>query len=162
MHYHWVFLSLFGLSSPALADTAGPDAIQEAACRWIETYTGGDLDALMQLYDPEASVMLHGQPALHGLMAIREFFSSAADDGSTRFDLLIDNIVVHGDLAHLVSRYWLERTDADGEVSYRDAGRSLLIYRKSDRGAWRIYVDIDQSTPDARWEDRPETDSSCS
>ena len=33
---------------------------------------------------------------------------------------------------------------------YRDAGRSLLVYKKEE-GSWKVAADIDQSTPDVTW-----------
>jgi ketosteroid isomerase-like protein len=145
---------------PGAAAGAEAAGVREAACRWIAVYGSGDLDALMALYEPDARVMLHGQAGLQGREAIRAFFAAGAGEGETDFELIIDEIVVHGDLAHLISRYWLQRRDAAGTPVYRDVGRSLLLYRRhGDR--WRIYLDIDQGTPDARWEDRPADGGSC-
>jgi ketosteroid isomerase-like protein len=33
---------------------------------------------------------------------------------------------------------------------YRDAGRSMLVYKK-EHGQWKIAADIDQSSPDVTW-----------
>jgi hypothetical protein len=33
---------------------------------------------------------------------------------------------------------------------YRDAGRSMLIYKK-ENGEWKIAADIDQASPDVAW-----------
>lgn len=145
---------------PGAAPVAGEAGVREAACRWIAVYGSGDLDALMALYEPDARVMLHGQPGLQGREEIRAFFAAGSGEGETDFELIIDEIVVHGELAHLISRYWLERRDGAGTPVYRDVGRSLLLYRRHGN-SWRIYLDIDQGTPDARWEDRPADGGSC-
>ena len=142
------------LTSQLLAcDTPSEDqnaAIEIVAQEWIEKFTSGDLDALMTLYEPDAFVALHGQPSLRGVAEIREYFSSRIGSPGIRFDLDIEQIEIHGDVAHLISKYWFE-LPIEGRDPYRDTGRSLLIYKKSDGHNWRIYVDIDQATPDVSW-----------
>lgn len=122
-------------------------AIHAAAREWISAFKAGDLDALMQLYDPDAYVALHDQPALRGIEAIRAYFAPRVGQGDVEFLLDIERIEVTGDTAHLISGYWFTMR-LPGQPEYRDAGRSLLLYRKSRSGRWRIYLDIDQGTPD--------------
>ena len=122
-------------------------AIHAAARQWITAFKAGDLDALVRLYDPDAYVALHDQPALRGIDAIRDYFAPRVGQGKVEFLLDIERIEVTGRTAHLISGYWFTM-QLPGKPEYRDAGRSLLIYRKSRSGQWRIHVDIDQGTPD--------------
>ena len=138
-------------SGDALVPGSGPArdraAIHAAARQWIVAFKAGDLDALMALYDPEAYVALHDQPALRGIDAIRAYFAPRVGQGKVEFLLDVERIEVTGRTAHLISGYWFTM-QLPGSPEYRDAGRSLLIYRKSASGQWRIHVDIDQGTPD--------------
>jgi uncharacterized protein (TIGR02246 family) len=140
---------LVGSAAPVAGSGSARDraAIHAAARQWITAFKAGDLDALMQLYDPGAYVALHDQPALRGTDAIRAYFAPRVGQGSVEFLLDIERIEVTGRTAHLISGYWFTLR-RPGQPEYRDAGRSLLIYRKSSSGQWRIYVDIDQATPD--------------
>ncbi|MEZ5459185.1 MAG: DUF4440 domain-containing protein [Steroidobacteraceae bacterium] len=122
-------------------------AVQRAARDWIDAFKRGDLDALMALYEPDAYVALHGQPALRGIEAVRNYFAPRVGRGQVEFLLDIERIDVRGSIAHLVSGYWFT-LDLPGQPRYEDAGRSLLIYRRGARGQWRIHLDIDQDTPD--------------
>jgi len=45
------------------------------------------------------------------------------------FEIDIEEIQIHGGVAHLLSKYYLT-AKADGKT-YRDAGRSLLIYKRN-------------------------------
>jgi ketosteroid isomerase-like protein len=56
----------------------------------------------------------------------------------------------HGEIAYIISKYWLKATDKETGNTYLDAGRSLLVYKKQS-GRWKIAADIDQSTPDVSW-----------
>ena len=140
----------------APAQYAGLSAEAQAVCdhgkAWIARFKAGDIDGLMALYEPDAQVALHDQRKLTGTAQIREFFApSLAARPEVSFDLHVEDIRIHGDLAVLVSRYWYTSTARRGE-RYQDAGRSALIYKrvpgKSGHAQWRILLDIDNNTPD--------------
>ncbi|MEM9313869.1 MAG: DUF4440 domain-containing protein [Pseudomonadota bacterium] len=118
--------------------------------QWSKHYRQGNLDALMALYTDDAFVALHGQPALEGRAAIRRYFNERLGQADTTFELVYEQIEFHGDVAHIISRYWLRAVNRRTGAVVTDAGRSLLIYRWQ-AGQWRIAVDIDQATPDVRW-----------
>ncbi len=140
------------LFNPARADEAADvAAIEQVAQRWIDLYTAGDLDRLMTLYTEDAIVALHGRPALRGVEQIRNFFAPGMGKSRVTFEIDIEEIQVHGDSAHLLSKYYLTAEPMDGGDIYRDAGRSLLIYKRNADNEWKLYLDIDQATPDARF-----------
>jgi len=138
-------LFLGGGCAPERNDVA---LIEAAADEWIVAFRTGDIDALMSLYMPNAFVALHGQPALRGSDEIRAYFAPKMGTANVEFLLEYEQIEVHGDVAHLVSKYWYTGTPKEGGDPYRDAGRSALIYKRDTDGRWKIYLDIDQATPD--------------
>ena len=118
--------------------------------KWAHYYEQADLNGLMTLYVDDAIVALHGQPALFGISAIREYFSTRIGKAESVFELDYELRETHGDIAYIISKYWLKATDNETGVVYKDAGRSLLVYKKHD-GQWKIAADIDQATPDVAW-----------
>ncbi len=135
-------------------DTQGlteEDAIREAGAQWTRYYQAADLAGLMTLYQPDAVVALHGQPALFGLPAIREYFSTRLGGPEAQFELDYEVIRVEDEIAYIISKYWL--SIGEGEDAVRDAGRSLLVYRRGSDDRWRIEADIDQATPDVVFAD---------
>jgi len=141
-----------GLSNQAVADEAKDiAAIEQVAQRWIELYTAGDLDRLMTLYTQDAVVALHGRPAMRGVEQIRNFFAPGMGKSRVTFEIDIEEIQVHGDTAHLLSKYYLTSEPKAGGDTYRDAGRSLLIYKRNAHNEWKLYLDIDQATPDVQF-----------
>jgi len=54
---------------------------------WAKFYEAGDLDGLMTLYMDDVVVALHGQPALFGKAAVREYFSSRIGKSTAKFEL---------------------------------------------------------------------------
>ena len=147
-------LMLLGLalSNQAVADQAKDiAAIEQVAQRWIDLYTAGDLDRLMTLYTDDAIVALHGRPAMRGVEQIRNFFAPGMGKSRVTFEIDIEEIQVHGDMAHLLSKYYLTAEPKSGGDVYRDAGRSLIIYKRNADNEWKLYLDIDQATPDAQF-----------
>lgn len=139
-------LVVFLLGAIASADE-GP--IQAEGSLWARYYKAGDLDALMTLYHDNVVVALHGQPALYGKAAVREYFSSRIGKADTEFELDYELEEIHGDIAYIISKYWLVAVERESGETYRDAGRSLLVYKRDASGNWLIAADIDQATPDA-------------
>ena len=118
--------------------------------KWANYYEKEDLEGLMSLYVDDAIVALAGQPALFGIGAIREYFSTRIGKAESIFELDYELRETHGDIAYIISKYWLKATDKNSGEVYLDAGRSLLVYKRQD-GRWKIAADIDQATPDVTW-----------
>ena len=122
--------------------------VRAEGSRWAEYYKAGDLDSLMTLYTDDAVVALHGQPALYGKQAVREYFSTRIGTADTEFELDYELEEIHGDIAYIISKYWLVAENKETGETYKDAGRSLLVYKRGPDGNWLIAADIDQATPD--------------
>lgn len=144
-----------GDSSKAEKAEKAEKAIRAGVDEWLAAFKGGDLDRLMKLYMPDAMVALHGQPALKGKDAIRAYFAPGMGKSDIDFRIEIDEIHVHGRTADLVSRYWFTATPRDGGPVYRDAGRSVVLYKRDTDGIWKIRLDMDQESPDVRFEAQP-------
>ena len=132
------------------SETAFETEIAAEGGKWAEYYEQADLEGLMSLYVNDAIVALHGQPALFGINAIREYFSTRVGKAESIFELDYELRETHGNVAYIISKYWLKATDKETGAVYKDAGRSLLVYKKQD-GQWKIAADIDQATPDVTW-----------
>lgn len=129
-------------------DQASP--VREEGSLWAKFYKAGDLDSLMTLYVDDVVVALHGQPALFGKDAVREYFSTRIGKADTEFELDYEVVDVHGDIAYIISKYWLKAVNRESGYVYKDAGRSMLVYKK-EGGRWKIAADLDQATPDVTW-----------
>lgn len=136
-------------AASALAEEDSP--IRAEGSLWAEYYSAGDLDGLMTLYMDDVVVALHGQPALYGKQAVRDYFSTRIGKADTVFELDYEVVEVHGEIAYIISKYWLHAIDRETGEAYRDAGRSMLVYRKDVDQRWKIAADIDQATPDVGW-----------
>ena len=69
-------MALSMLSVPVRAQTDFETEIAAEGGKWAKYYEQADLEGLMTLCVDDAIVALHGQPALFGITAIREYFST--------------------------------------------------------------------------------------
>jgi uncharacterized protein (TIGR02246 family) len=149
----WVILTgltLSVISAPGTAsETETP--LHKAAAQWIDYFEAADLAGLMTLYNEDVSVALHGQEKLEGKDAVRDYFASRIDQWDSRFELEFERVEMGEDRAWLMSKYWFVATIKDSGEQFRDAGRSLLVYDRSEEGQWLISADIDQLSPDVSW-----------
>lgn len=154
-------LVLVGMTGCAtITDTGAQQYQDEQAIRvhteeWLRHYLAGDIDSLMKLYEPDAVLALHDQSVRRGIDEIRAFFAPTMGIADVTFKLDIENIDIHGDMAWLVSKYWLRSIAKESGYVYEDAGRSLIVYRKGSDGRWRLAADIDNNTPDVSMDTMP-------
>ena len=143
------------LAAPAFATPADEAAIRDHGRQWVMAFKGGDIEGLMKLYTPDAEVALHGQPKLKGIDAIRAYFTPRLKSPpDADFLLAEESLVVDGDMAAFMSKYWFTIRTPKGE--FKDPGRSLIVYRRGKDGVWRIRMDIDQAAPDVTYPPPPE------
>lgn len=135
----------------ANGDDETVSVFEQVGGRWIEHYLANDLDGLMELYTDDATVMLHGKPAMQGKEAIGAFFAASMGTADVSFDIDVEQAEIHGNIAYLISKYWMSIKPQGSDQMFTDVGRSLLIYKKDAEGIWKIHADIDQATPDVSW-----------
>jgi uncharacterized protein (TIGR02246 family) len=141
------------VAAPA-PQTADEAAILAFGDRWRAAYEAGDLDALADLYEPDATLYTRHRPAKRGRDEILAYFEAAKASGaeaSIRF--APEAVEVDGSYGFLTALWWLTVTPPGGEP-IMDAGRSFLVLKKGEDGAWRVWRDMDNHTPDATPDDK--------
>ena len=96
------------LLSATLVCSAKADFETEIAAeggKWAKYYEQENLEGLMTLYVDDAVVALHGQPALFGIEAIRDYFSTRIGKAESIFELDYELRETHGDIAYIISKY---------------------------------------------------------
>lgn len=137
------------LAGCAAAPPPSTDAATIAAEgeRWNAAYAAGDWTGLRALYADDAWLMTDKAPAAKGADAIVAYLRRSRERGATvRFRFEPEDIRVDRPYAFMVSKYWMTAQLGQREP-IRTAGRSLLIYQWRD-GGWKLWRDIDNTTPD--------------
>jgi ketosteroid isomerase-like protein len=120
--------------------------------RWRTLYQAGDWEGLRALYADDAVLMTQGSPKIEGADNIVAFLQRIPKAGGTVQFVFENEDVDAGPLmgfthGFVTARYRMTITMPGAEPQVI-AGRSFLVY-EWDRGAWKLWRDIDNTAPDA-------------
>jgi uncharacterized protein (TIGR02246 family) len=107
---------------------------------WEKAYNGGDVDALVELYEPDAMVFPQPGNAVTGRDAIREALVPFVALGG-QIQMRTAAVIENGDLAVAYSDWSLTGgTDPDGNPVNMEA-RSTDVMRRQSDGSWLDAID---------------------
>ena len=149
MKRYLLFAAALALSASAMQ--AKPNREEAALAAhgeaWNAAYAAGDWPRLRALYADDAWLMSDKSPATRGADAIVASMRRFRDMGATvTFRFENEDVRIDGKLATVVARYWMT-AQLPGRPEVRTAGRALLIYRR-EGGRWKLWRDMDNTTPD--------------
>mgnify|MGYP003946730741 CR=1 FL=1 len=106
---------------------------------FVRSFNSGDLDSLMALYTPDATLVPQPGQVVTGHAAIREALQGFLSlKGTIRMETTY--VVEAGDIALLRSEWHLDGTGPDGKPMTM-AAKSNEVVRKQSDGTWRIAID---------------------
>jgi uncharacterized protein (TIGR02246 family) len=113
---------------------------EEAQRLWAEHFRAGDLEGLLALYEPNATLMPQPEQAVSGTAAIREALGGFLGLKPT-FDWVETTPAIRSDdLALLHSRWTLSGTGPDGSALNLSGTTADVVRRQSD-GTWLFAID---------------------
>jgi ketosteroid isomerase-like protein len=113
---------------------------EEAHRLWTERLKASDLDGLLALYEPNATIMHQPGQVVSGTAAIREALADLLGLKPT-FDMPeIKPAIRSGDLALLRSRWTLSGTGPDGSPVNLSGTTADVVRRQAD-GTWLFAID---------------------
>ena len=106
---------------------------------WAEHFVAGDLDALVALYEADATLVAQPGAVVIGTEAIREDLSGLLAMRPT-FNLEGRKVLQTGDIALSFADWTLAGTSPDGEP-IEMAGQTSDVLRRQPDGTWRFVID---------------------
>jgi len=112
---------------------------QDVDREFAAALNSGDIDALVALYEPKASLTPQPGTTVTGTAAIREALLAFVN--MKPHITLSPRVVSQVDDIALVTAQWqLSATGPDGKPAHMD-GRSVEILRRQSDGTWRFVID---------------------
>lgn len=105
-----------------------------------EALNAGDLEALVALYEADATLMPSPGNLAHGAAAIREALAGFIA-GKPRMTLAPRVVAQAGDLAVTAARWELSTTGPDGKPATMN-GQSVEVVRRQADGRWLFAIDL--------------------
>lgn len=133
----------------AAAGHAAADArvdIEAALASFAEAFNGGDGAGVAALYTEDAALLPPGEARVDGREAIQAFWQGAIDAGLSAITLEAVEVEEAGDLAFEVGKFTLQ-APGEGDQKTTVFGKYIVVWKKGDDGAWRLYRDIWNTSP---------------
>jgi uncharacterized protein (TIGR02246 family) len=113
-----------------------PEEVQRL---FAEAFGSHDLEAVLALYEPDATLIPQPGEVVRGTEAIREAISQFLAM-EPKFDLQFKKAFQAGDIALLFSDWTLSATDPDGNA-IEMGGRTAGVARSQPDGSWLFTID---------------------
>ena len=104
-----------------------------------EYINAGNVDAVVDLYEPTATFMAEPGKPVTGHTAIREVMTAMIARKS-RLEITVPIVIQNDDLALTVADYTFTSTGPDGEP-IASSGRSTEVVRRQADGTWQFIID---------------------
>lgn len=112
---------------------------EEVHPQFMEAFNAGDLDALLAVYEPEASMVPEPGQVVTGAEAIRQILTGFLALKGT-IAITTRTVVPAGELALVHGEWTLNGTGPDGQPLAL-AGRTSEVVRRQPDGTWRYVID---------------------
>ena len=106
---------------------------------FVQYFNAADLEAILALYEPNATLVKYPGPAVKGHEAIREAMVEFLSIKG-HMKLTIDRVLSTDDVALLFSSWTLRGTSADGTPVVSSGQTSDVVRRQTD-GSWLFVID---------------------
>lgn len=121
-------------------DHTDEDAIRALIATWLSETRAGNVDAVLELIDPDAVFLIAGQPPMVGRAAFADSLRKVLADHAIDSNSIVDEVMVSGEFAFSRSRLEVTITSRQGQTPMRRSGHTLSVFKKQG-GKWRLIRD---------------------
>ena len=115
-------------------------ALRKTTQDWALACNTKQLDDLVELYIPDATVLRPNVPAVRGAAAIREFFFGLLDAGMSEVEMEPQRAELFGDYGYEAGRC-KSLVPGTGGKRREERGKYLVLLNRQANGEWRIVAD---------------------
>ena len=116
-------------------------AIEAANGKFGEAIRRGDGAAVAALYTEDAQLLPPNSEMIQGRDGIKAFWTGGLQMGIKDAVLTTREVLGIGDMVCEIGKYDLT-IKPEGQAAIKDIGKYLVIWKKSREGAWKLHVDI--------------------
>lgn len=106
---------------------------------FLDVFNAGDIESLMALYEPNAVLVVNGQPVA-GQQSIRNAYESFLAR-RPRMSLKTSSVVVFDENLAVLHGDWVLEPGAADENGITTRGLSTEVVRRQTDGSWRFVID---------------------
>src|SRR5512142_768829 len=140
-----VGVALFPVVAQSQAQAPRRDARTEIPAlnaKLTAAYNAGHPETIAQGYAADAGVMPPNGPALRGAQAIADWWNGGWKAGLRNLSLKTTEVYVEGNLATETGTYSLDMPMMEGGAPVHDAGKYMVLWKRSPTAGWQLFRDI--------------------
>lgn len=136
-------LLLAGCTDTQIDHEAEEQKLMQLSRDWSAIVNSGDIDAILEYWDEDATMLPPDYPMLEGKAAIRRYVESAASIPGFRitWEPLSAHVSESGDMAYLIERNGVTIDNAKGEPMTTE-GNVVTVWERKENGEWKNVIDI--------------------
>lgn len=115
--------------------------IQKVADNFSANYVKGDYKAMADAYTEDAVLLAPGQDMIYGREAIYKFWSRDSSYHQLFHKSKSDKLEIVDNLA-FDNGFWYSEAEYNGKKRPLASGKYLIIWKKNEKGEWKMYHDI--------------------
>jgi uncharacterized protein (TIGR02246 family) len=139
-------LSACGPAAPPMNDPADIAAIGQVRSAFIKGYNTGDATLIASLYAADGQGQANHQPTAKGHDAILAANKANFDAMTASLEVVADATMSNGTYGMDRGHFKLTLTPKGGGPAITDEGRYVVLLMKGADGAWKVTMDIDNSS----------------
>ena len=120
-------------------DTIRIERPQDARTVCVDAFNAGDIDGLVNLFEPDAVIVLPPDQVAAGHVEIREVFAQFRETWD-RWEIKLISSYRVGDTALNTVEHTLENKGPDGSTNTLNL-RAAAVFRRQADGSWRFLID---------------------
>ena len=121
--------------------------VRNALDEWFVAFNNNDVEALMEIYDSEIVYANSAKPIEIGIPVVKEGFINSFMIKPKVFFKEEQAIAVDG-LGYIAGQFRVTGTNPEDGSMLGESGRVVAIFRKNEKGEWKLIFDMDNRPPD--------------
>jgi len=125
------------------------DEIRKACQDWVDAFNAHDIDLLMSQYDPESTYSTSNGPRKASIPVIRQGFIEHFMI-KPKVSVNEEQVIAGRDVGYYTGNFLMNGINPETNEEMSERGRVVVIFRKSENGAWKLVFDMDNRPPDVQ------------
>lgn len=149
----FTLILVLGITTAAFVQPVAAEDVRQAVeagnAKWMAAFNQGDAAAVAALYTDDATLMPPNSATIEGREGVQDFWHGAIQSGLKDASLTTVSVQASGETAYEIGKFSLT-AHSPGKDPQVVSGKYVVVWQKGSDGAWKLHVDIWNSSMPAQ------------